>query len=99
MQRFAPRDDLDAADCTIEERAEYEPYLQAAMAVFAGVDYAAILSTAMMLRHLGEEAAAAAVEKATLQVLADGETLTPDLGGNASTSQVGDAVVNALGQG
>jgi tartrate dehydrogenase/decarboxylase/D-malate dehydrogenase len=60
---------------------------------------AAILSTAMMLRHLGEEAAADAVEVATLQVLADGETLTPDLGGNASTFQVGDAVVNALGQG
>ena len=58
---------------------------------------AAILSTAMMLRHLGEEAAAEAVEKATLQVLADGETLTPDLGGSANTSQVGDAVVNALG--
>jgi isocitrate/isopropylmalate dehydrogenase len=60
---------------------------------------AAILSASMMLRHLGEEAAADAVEKATLQVLADGETLTPDLGGHANTSQVGDSVVNALGQG
>ncbi len=60
---------------------------------------AAILSASMMLRHLGEEAAADAVEKATLQVLADGETLTPDLGGHANTSQVGDSVVNALSQG
>ena len=59
---------------------------------------AAILSGAVMLRHLGHDAAADAVEKATLQVLADAETLTPDLGGNSSTSQVGAVVVNALGK-
>ena len=53
----------------------------------------------MMLRHLGHDAAADFVEKATLQVLAYGETLTPDLGGTSTTSQVGDAVVNALGKG
>ena len=54
------------------------------------------MSGAMMLRHLGEESAAEAVERATLTVLADGELLTPDLGGTASTSAVGDAIVEAL---
>ena len=60
---------------------------------------AAFLSGAMMLRHLGQEDAAKAVEKAVLGVIEEGETLTPDLGGASSTSQVGDAVVAALGSG
>jgi len=59
---------------------------------------AAILSGAMMLEHLGQTEAADLVENAVLMVLHDGETLTPDLGGTSSTSQVGDAVVNALGK-
>ena len=46
VQRFATRGDLDAADCTIEEREEYEPYIDAGLCVFAGVDYAAILAAA-----------------------------------------------------
>ena len=58
---------------------------------------AAIMSGAMMLRHLGQEAAGDEVEKATLAVLAEGETLTPDLGGASTTSAVGDAIVEALG--
>ena len=33
-------------DCTIEEREEYEPHLEDGNIVFAGVDYAAILSEA-----------------------------------------------------
>ncbi len=57
---------------------------------------ATILSGAMMLRHLGEEAAAQSVEKASLSVVALGETLTPDLGGTSRTEDVGDAVVAAL---
>ena len=60
---------------------------------------AAILSGAMMLRHLGQDQAAEATEKAVLHVLEVGETLTPDLGGASTTSQVGAAVVNALGRG
>jgi isocitrate/isopropylmalate dehydrogenase len=59
---------------------------------------AAVLSGAMMLRHLGQEAASNTVEKAVLHVIAEGETVTPDLGGVSSTSQVGDAVVSALGK-
>ncbi len=46
VQRFVKRDDLDAAQCTIEEREEYEPHLAAGGIVYAGVDYAAILAQA-----------------------------------------------------
>jgi len=45
-QRFATPGDLDAADCTIEEREEYEPHIAAGGVVFAGVDYADILAAA-----------------------------------------------------
>ena len=40
VQRFESYEDLDAADCTIEEREEYEPHLAEGNVVFAGVDYA-----------------------------------------------------------
>ena len=46
VQRFASRADLDAADCTIEEREEYEPHLAAGNVVYAGVDTAAVLRQA-----------------------------------------------------
>jgi predicted GTPase len=46
VQRFERYEDLDAADCTIEEREEYEPHLAEGNLVFAGIDYAAILNAA-----------------------------------------------------
>jgi predicted GTPase len=46
VQRFARYEDLDAAECTIEEREEYEPHLAEGNLVFAGIDYAAILRQA-----------------------------------------------------
>src|SRR6266508_4578277 len=46
VQRFARYEDLDAAECTIEEREEYEPHLAEGNLVFAGIDYAAILEAA-----------------------------------------------------
>jgi predicted GTPase len=46
VQRFATHEDLDAADCTNEEREEYEPYLEAGGVIYAGIDYAAILASA-----------------------------------------------------
>jgi predicted GTPase len=46
VQRFADRSDLDAADCTIEEREEYEPLIAAGHIVYAGVDYAEIVRRA-----------------------------------------------------
>jgi predicted GTPase len=46
IQRFTCEDDLDAAETTIEEREEYEPYVAMGATIFAGVDYAAILAEA-----------------------------------------------------
>jgi predicted GTPase len=46
VQRFERYEDLDAADCTIEEREEYEPHLAEGNLVFAGIDYEAILGRA-----------------------------------------------------
>ncbi|MGN6565044.1 MAG: isocitrate/isopropylmalate family dehydrogenase, partial [Thermomicrobiales bacterium] len=60
---------------------------------------AAIWSAALMLDHLGQPAAATAITEAIAAVTAAGTTLTPDLGGTATTVQVGDAIVAALPQG
>ncbi|NNC76087.1 MAG: GTPase, partial [Acidimicrobiia bacterium] len=46
LQRFGSYADLDAADVTIEEREEYEPYIRDGAVIFAGVDYEAILRAA-----------------------------------------------------
>jgi homoisocitrate dehydrogenase len=56
---------------------------------------ACILTSALMLFHLGELAAAERLERAVDAVLAEGP-LTPDLGGKASTGEVAAAVVDAL---
>ena len=53
---------------------------------------AMILSGAMLLRHLGEIDAASNVEWGVDQVLAAGETRTPDLGGTSSTMEVAEAI-------
>lgn len=46
VQCFATRADISAADCTIEEREEYEPHLAAGNIVYSGVDYARVLARA-----------------------------------------------------
>lgn len=46
VQRFADYDDLDEYETTIEEREEYEPYIDRGAVIFAGVDYGAILKEA-----------------------------------------------------
>ena len=46
VQRFASMADIDAANCTLEEREEYEPQVAAGNVVFAGVDYQAITDAA-----------------------------------------------------
>ncbi len=46
VQRFARIEDLDAANCTIEEREEYEPHLKSGTIIYAGVDYEQILRQA-----------------------------------------------------
>jgi tartrate dehydrogenase/decarboxylase/D-malate dehydrogenase len=57
----------------------------------------AIWSGAMMLRHLGLVEEAGRVERALDAVTDDGRLLTADLGGSASTREVGEAVLAALG--
>ncbi|MBN1262792.1 MAG: GTPase [Candidatus Pacebacteria bacterium] len=46
VQRFAVYEDFAKHDCTIEEREEYEPYVEQGLTVFAGVDYGQILEKA-----------------------------------------------------
>ena len=53
-------------------------------------------TAAMMLDHLGEDAAAARLMRAIERTTADPALHTPDLGGRATTQQVTDAVVAAV---
>ena len=57
---------------------------------------AQIWTGALMLEHLGHVEAARAVVSAIEQVVREGKTLTRDLGGSASTTQVGQAVAALL---
>jgi isocitrate dehydrogenase (NAD+) len=57
---------------------------------------ALLLSTVLMLRHIGEGAAADRIVHALEQVMVAGALLTPDLGGHASTMQFADAVCKML---
>jgi isocitrate dehydrogenase (NAD+) len=70
---------------------------------YAGQDRAdptaMILSGVLMLRHLGETAAAERVEGALRVVLADGRHVTYDLGGTAGTSEMASAIVDRLSTG
>jgi tartrate dehydrogenase/decarboxylase/D-malate dehydrogenase len=56
----------------------------------------AVWSAALMLRELGHAREAERVERAIDAVCEDGRVLTGDLGGQASTGEVGDALVRAL---
>jgi tartrate dehydrogenase/decarboxylase/D-malate dehydrogenase len=56
-----------------------------------------IWSAAMMLDHLGEREAAAAIMRAIETVLADPKLRTADLKGSANTEACGKAVADALG--
>jgi tartrate dehydrogenase/decarboxylase / D-malate dehydrogenase len=53
---------------------------------------AQIWTGAMLLEHLGHSAAAHAIVRAIETVVADGKTVTRDLGGKASTREVGEAL-------
>jgi len=53
---------------------------------------AMILSASMMLEWLGEADIAKSIEDAVIEVLEDAGTLTPDLGGQATTEQVAAAI-------
>jgi len=55
-----------------------------------------IWSGAMMLEHLGYPDAAAAIVSAIERVLASGRVLTPDMGGKASTEELGRAIESEI---
>jgi len=58
---------------------------------------ALMLSAGLMLRHLGETEAADRLEAAVRSVIAEGETVTYDLGGSAGTREFGAAVAARVG--
>jgi tartrate dehydrogenase/decarboxylase/D-malate dehydrogenase len=49
-----------------------------------------------MLEHLRLEAAATAINKAVAALLAAAGPRSPDLGGSATTSEIGDAIVERI---
>ena len=57
---------------------------------------AQITSGAMMLDHLGHPEAAAAVERAVETALEDPSLRTPDMGGRATTTEMGAAIAEAV---
>ena len=57
---------------------------------------AQIWSGAMMLEHLGQHQAAMSIEKAIASVLAQSGPRTPDIGGKASTKDVGGAIAGEI---
>jgi len=57
---------------------------------------ALMLSGVLLLRHIGQQAAAERVEGAIRSVIAEGRTVTYDLGGTAGTSDFADAIVKRL---
>ncbi|MBA3778514.1 MAG: isocitrate/isopropylmalate dehydrogenase family protein [Chloroflexi bacterium] len=67
---------------------------------YAGTDTAnptaLILSGALMLRHLGETDAAERVESALRSIVAEGATITADMGGSAGTAAFGRAVAERV---
>jgi isocitrate dehydrogenase (NAD+) len=52
-----------------------------------------------MLRHLGETQAADRVESAVRGVIAEGTTVTYDLGGSSGTREFGEAVARRVAEG
>ena len=46
VMRFEKYEDLDKYDCTIEEREEYEPYIEQGLVIYSGVDYEKIIREA-----------------------------------------------------
>jgi len=59
---------------------------------------ALIRSASLLLHHIGEIQASKQIEWAVHQVYEEGESLTPDVGGNASTEQMTDQIVHMIHQ-
>lgn len=57
---------------------------------------AMILTSVMMLKHLEEFEAAKLIEDSLVEVLSEGKKVTPDLGGDANTQGMTEAIINKL---
>ncbi|GAA0485470.1 hypothetical protein GCM10008986_08450 [Salinibacillus aidingensis] len=57
---------------------------------------AAIWSVAQMMDHFGEEEWGRKIVSTIKQIIDEGEVLTPDFGGDASTEEVGDQFIKLL---
>src|SRR5215217_2875338 len=83
-----------------EDGAVFEP-VHGSAPKYAGMNRAnptaLILSGALMLRHLGYAEMGERLETAVRRVVAEGRTVTSDLGGTAGTREFADAVIEALG--
>ena len=81
------------------EAAVFEP-VHGSAPKYAGKDVAnptaLVLSGALMLRHLGEVDAAENVERAIREVIAEGQTVPRDLGGEAGTKEFAAAVADRV---
>ena len=60
---------------------------------------AQILSGYLLLKHIGQHEAAERVYNGVSKVLGEGKTVTYDLGGDAKTSEMAKAIVEAIGAG
>jgi isocitrate dehydrogenase (NAD+) len=90
---------LASSGCIGEQWAYFEPVHGTAPDI-AGKGIAnpcaTILTAALMLRHLGETASADAIDGAVYGVLEAGEVRTGDLGGKATSTEMTDAIIQAL---
>jgi len=57
---------------------------------------ALILSSAMMLNHMGETDKAEAIIKAVTKTISEGKVLTHDLGGKATTNEITEAIIKNI---
>jgi len=60
---------------------------------------ALLLAACLMLEHMGQSETAAKIRTALKTVIQDGETVTSDLGGSASTTAFADAVIEQIAAG
>ncbi|MCL6473174.1 MAG: isocitrate/isopropylmalate dehydrogenase family protein [Firmicutes bacterium] len=82
-----------------EEHAVFEP-VHGSAPKYAGQNKvnpsALILTSVLMLKHIGEREAADRVFSATREVIAEGKHVTYDLGGSATTSGMADAIIDKI---
>jgi isocitrate dehydrogenase (NAD+) len=92
-----------APGANIGERAAVFEAVHGSAPKYAGLDKAnptaLMLSGALMLRHMGEADAASRVETAVRGVIAEGTTVTYDLGGSAGTRAFAAAVASRVREG